>query len=473
MGEALYQRPRDGATRRLAERGAGVSWESLTEEVRRQAEVVVADTLACGIGARAVSPETVRMVQAYSAGVGSVGKSVVLATGERAGASVAAWANGALCHALDFDDAHIPSIAHFGAPCVAAALGLLQQRGGSGRDLLTAVVAGFGVGGALGRAVMPGHYRFWHGTSSLGGVAAAASAARALGLSAEATDMAISLAADGASGTRYCITAGDASKVVHAGGAAERGVVAALLAESGIDGPSGLLEHEIGFMWAYSEEHSADRLLRVVEAVGERWEILEDDIKPYPSVRISHAPVRAMAELMADGARLEDVASVTVVQPPSVVEQGWNTAPETLAAARMSIPYCIAALLVDGSLTLRQFDDTHLFDPAVREVMGRVRGRRDPALLERYGTKTCATVELRLRSGEVVERTVVWPPGSPRSPLPPEEHEAKVRSLLELGLGSDAEEDAWRVVSSISGVEDLDDGLAVLWRAATSAKERS
>lgn len=130
MGEALYQRPRDGATRRLAERGAGVSWESLTEEVRRQAEVVVADTLACGIGARAVSPETVRMVQAYSAGVGSVGKSVVLATGERAGASVAAWANGALCHALDFDDAHIPSIAHFGAPCVAAALGLLQQRGG-------------------------------------------------------------------------------------------------------------------------------------------------------------------------------------------------------------------------------------------------------------------------------------------------------------------------------------------------------
>jgi len=138
-----------------------------------------------------------------------------------------------LVHTVDFDDTHMGSIAHLGASVVSSALAVGEKVGADGPSFLTALVLAYEAGGRIGKAIMPSHYKYWHPTGTLGTIASAVVAAKYLNLTPDRMEQAISLAADGAAGLRYCIDFGDFFQSLHPGFSAWKGIVSALVIGKG------------------------------------------------------------------------------------------------------------------------------------------------------------------------------------------------------------------------------------------------
>ena len=180
-------------------------------------------------------------------------QSTVFLEGMKTSTPQAALVNGALIHTIDFDDTHMGSISHLGASVVSSTLAMGEKIGADGSSLITAIVSAYEVAGRIGKAIMPSHYKYWHPTGTLGTIATAVSSSKLLGLNTEQVEQAISLAADGASGMRYCIDFGDFSKSLHPGLSAWHGIMAAQIIRRGAVGPKGLLEFISGFCEAFSD----------------------------------------------------------------------------------------------------------------------------------------------------------------------------------------------------------------------------
>ena len=462
-GNPQHGRPPRAETYRLAEFAAGIETDSLPAAVVAQAKRVILDSLACGVAGFTVAPEIVDPIRSYVLDLGGSPQASLLVGGEQVAAPLAALANATTIHTIDYDDTHMPAIAHLGAPVVAAALAAVQRRGAGGGELIAAVVAGFEVGGKVGRAAMPSHYERWHSTASLGGLGAAGAAARGLRLDAHRADTAIGFAADDTGGTRYCIKVGDFSKSLHAGNAAWKGCQGALLAYHGAAGPTGHLEHPVGFFWAYTDERDAGRLGPEIEQLGVRWEILDDDIKAHPCILASHTAIEGTIRIVTEhGIAPESIASIRITHPFYSDRHGQNYGPDSPMAARLSIPYCVAVAATDRTVGLAQFEPDRLADRPLGELLRRVSLRSDSALNERYPSTPVSQVELETVDGSVYRTEVLRPLGSHERPMSTEQHRMKVEELLSRTLPGDVAEAVITCVDRLETVQRVDDLLALL-----------
>jgi 2-methylcitrate dehydratase PrpD len=425
----------EGLTARLAQHVAGISWEHLPSEVQAAAVRTAADAFACGLAGSRIADDVIGPLRTLVADhTGGSCTSILHEHGLPA--TVAAFVNGSTIHTIDYDDTHMAVVSHFGASVVSAALAATQASSGDGRRFLEAIVAGFEAGARVGRACMPQHYQRWHATSSLGGIAAAAAAARAFGLDARGTEMAIGLAADDTGGTRVCIMQGDISKSLHAGRAAEKGVRAAQLVAAGAIGPVGLLEHEFGFFWAYSDERDARRLPEHLADMGTRWEILENDIKAHPCILSSHTAIEATLSLAREHAfGIDDVEEVRLFQPGFSKGHGMNRDIRTVMAARLSVPWCVMVGLADGAVGLAQFSVSRIADQELLDGLDRVTLEPDPDLGLRFPGQAPNRARITLRDGRVVEREVGIALGSHQRPFTDADHRGKLIELTMDRLG--------------------------------------
>lgn len=456
-----------GPTTVLAEHAAGIGYDDLPPEAVERARQVIADALACGIAGSIIAKEITGPLAAYRRSLDIPGSATVLLDGSRAAQQVASMVNAATIHTIDYDDTHLDAVAHLGAPVVATALAALETRGGGGRELIEAVVAGFEVAGRLGRAINPDHYQRFHATSTLGGIAAAAAAARAMGLDTERTEIAIGFAADDAGGTRYCIKQGDFSKSLHAGAAAWKGAQAALLAEAGAAGPTGFLEHEVGFLWAYTDERDHARLeTEAAVPLGEHWEILKADIKAHPCILSAHTAIDGAQTLVQrHGLRLDDIRQMVLYQRGYSQKHGMNYHPDSVMAARLSVPFCVIVGIIDGKVGLEQFSEERFGDPEVLRHMPKVTVEADFALRERYPTSASTRVEITTASGDLLVEEVGYARGSHHRPMGPDEFAAKQRELLAYRLDGPAVERWLRLTSSLETLDGLEE-LADLLRTS-------
>lgn len=427
----------NGLTARLAAHVASIRWDALPEEVRSAARRTAVDAFACGLAGSTIADDVLDPILALVSDQRG-GPCTSLLHAEGLPATTAAFVNGSTIHTIDYDDTHMAVVSHFGASVVAAALAATESAGADGNRFLEAIVAGFEAGARVGRACMPQHYQRWHATSSLGGIAAAAAAARALGLDARATEMAIGLAADDTGGTRVCIAQGDISKSLHAGRAAEKGVRAALLVAAGANGPIGLLEHPFGFFWAYSDERDARRLPEQLADIGTRWEILENDIKAHPCILSAHTAIEAVLTLAREHEfGIHDVEQVELSQPPYSKGHGMNRDIGTVMAARLSVPWCVMVALADGEVGLEQFTEERIADPLLRNRLDSVVLSPDPDLGARFPGQAPNRARISLSDGRVVEHEVGVALGSHQRPFDDEGHRRKLRELTAVRLGPD------------------------------------
>jgi 2-methylcitrate dehydratase PrpD len=331
---------------------------------------------------------------------------------------------GALVHVLEMDDLHRESVTHPGCVVVPAAWAVAGPRGIGGRDFLRAVLAGYEAVCRVGNAVGPRHYKIWHNTATCGPFGSAVAAGTLLELREEPMVWALGNAGTQAAGLWQFLEEGAMSKHLHAGRAAEAGVVAAELAAHGFTGPARILEGGKGFFAAACPDADPTR---VVAAPDAPWQLTLTSIKPWPSCRHTHPAIDAALELQPQVSP-HDVAHVRIETYRAALDLCDNAVPSSEYEAKFSLHHCVAAALADGRVTLASFDG-----PA-RENLAPLRSRVAAAATAEfdstYPNDWGARVSVRTTSGTVLVAERSACKGDPQQPLARAELRAKAERLL-------------------------------------------
>lgn len=418
------------AARRLARFVLDLALDEVPGPVATATTQLVLDTL--GNALAACGEEFGRAVLQVAADLGGPPEATLLGTGRRVAAANAALANATLAHGLDFDDTREDAIVHTGCVAVTTALAVGEARGVGGRAVLEAVLAGVEVMCRVGLAV-PGalHARHFHPTAVAGAFGAAAVAAKLRGLDEDQLVHAFGICGSQASGVIEYLVDGAWTKRLHPGWAAHAGVVAAQLAGAGFTGPATVLEGAHGLYEAFAGGHDAARLRALLDGLGHAWEIAQLTFKPYPCGSIAQPYMDCALELrVLHGIRPADVAAVRCRTAAGPVPRLWEPlaikqAPPNGYAAKFSLPYLVAVILVKGRAGLAEFTDEAARDPDVLRVAQRVTYELDPAI--DYPRQFVGDVEIRLADGAVVRARRDRPRGGPGAPLGGDEIQAKFR----------------------------------------------
>ncbi len=332
---------------------------------------------------------------------------------------------GALTHILEVDDLHRESVTHPGCVVVPAACAVARSENVDGRTFLTAVLKGFEAMCRIGAAVGPAHYRTWHNTATCGPFGSAYAAGSILGLGPEEMVHALGNAGTQSAGLWEFIASGAMSKHLHAGRAAEAGVVAAELATRGFTGAPAILEGARGFFAAACPDADPAAVLRAPE---DPWQLHRTSIKPWPCCRHTHPAIDAALELAPQAEYLERVEVQTY---PAAIDVCDNQCPTTEYEAKFSLQHCVAAGLADRDIGFSSFEETAR--KRHRDLAGRVSLASGSPYDEAYPGAWGATVRIVLADGRILGASREHALGDPDAPLSPDRLEAKARRLLAFG----------------------------------------
>lgn len=371
-----------------------------------------------------------RMLLDYAASQGDGPATVIGLEGKRS-KETAALVNGGLSHIIEMDDLHRASVVHPAAPVMPAALAMVEWKGTSGLDFLTAVVLGYEVAIRIGEAVGKSHYRLWHNTSTCGVFGATAAAGWLLGLTAEQMVWALGNAGTMACGLWEFNADGAMSKHLHAGRAAASGVLAAELAQRGFTGARRILEGERGFFAATSQDAEPALVIAGLAPGMTDYRIIGVSIKPHASCRHTHPAIdAALAIRSQSGFSRERIASVEVETYQAGLSLTDNPRPTRSYAAKFSLQYCVATALWRGSAGLADFTPEAISDPDVHALMGLVRLTHSAEMEDRYPAEWPVRVTVTADDGQALMKTVNFPKGDPENPLSWTELQKKFRGMV-------------------------------------------
>jgi len=414
------------------------------------------DRLTGGGGAGpAAEPDGGTAVRAPEAAGG--GRATVLPSGDRLRAADAALANGALAHSLDFDDTHLASSLHPGAPTIAAALAVAEARDAPVGRLLDGIAAGYDVACRLGAAVNPDvHYdRGFHITATCGTFGATAAAGVVAGLDADELANAFGINGSQAAGSLQFLENGAWNKRLHPGLAARRAVEAVAFAESGFVGAAEPITGEHGFFAAYTD----DPILAEFDRL-DRDAVAETGLKPYPCCRYLHPAIDGLLAIATD-VDPDAVESVRLGLPRAGVRLTGDPIdakrrPDSFVDAQFSGPFVAALALSAGAAGGDAFlravgrlaEPAWFDDPDFRRLLDATGVAVDDEVQARFPGEWCARVVVETAGGRH-ERFVETPYGEPGDPMSPADTARKARGLVATG---DRPLDADRLVAAVEGI---------------------
>ncbi len=372
--------------------------------------------------------------------------------GTGADARTAALINGTASHIVEVDDIYRSGLYHPGVVTIPAALALAEAEHAGGSQFLTAVVAGYEVSNRIARAINPAHYTYWHTTATVGHFGAAMAGSVALGLDRMQTGHALATATTFAAGLRQAFTSDAMAKPLHAGRAAEGGVLAALAAREGVTGVPDMLDGPRGFGAAMSEDVDWDAAL---VTLGTEWTITETTPKAHACCGHNFAPLDAIRHLMrSHDLKVQDIERIKIATYRAALEICGNANPSTPAEARFSLAWCAAAMVLRGSVTPDAVTPAALSDPATRALAAKVQLTFDAEAEDRFPGARSATVSLQLSNGPDVIHHRPTRRGDPDDPLTPSEIAEKFHALARPVIGDEA---ATLLQRSIENIDQTDD----------------
>jgi 2-methylcitrate dehydratase PrpD len=352
--------------------------------------------------------------------------------GGRTTAALAAFVNASMSHAMDYDDTHAGGAGHPGGPCWSAALALAQEHGASEQETLAAFITGFDVMGKLGGGWVPGvgrslQRRGWHPTSIFGRVGAAAAACALMKLDEARIANALGVAATTAGGLVGSF--GTYGKPFHSGKAAMDGILAAQLAADGFVAATHLYELEQGLLDVLIQDRKVEP--PTLDDFETKWELLENQIKPFASCRATHSSIQA-ARSIASQVRGRKIRHVHAKVHPNALVVAGKTAPRTPLEGKFSVPFCIALGLAGYRLVASDFTEKALDDPAVADVVPRITLE---AVQDQPSFK--AFLEVTLEDGQRLHGETQCVIGHPDNPLTWDALREKFDGLVEPVLGAE------------------------------------
>lgn len=444
---------------------ASLSVAGLAPEVVEAAKANIFDTMACATGG--YSADGVQDLAGLVIDWGGKPEAGIWCTDRRVPAPMAAWVNGMMSHARDFDDTHDAAVLHAGVSVVPAAVAAAEiAPDATGADLVAGVAVGLELISRLGMATTVGIIESGYMYTSLfGHFAATAAAARVLRLDAAQTRNALGIAYSQAAGNHQVTRDAALTKRVQPGFAAKTGLISTAMSRIGIRGAQQTFEGIDGLFRTYFHDRYDPARLR--EGLGTTFDFVALSYKPYPCCRFNHTAIDAALALRP---RIGDPSAIRAIRvgvnnqayeavctPPEI-----RRAPRTVVQAQFSIPYTVAAALVTGGVGLNDLSGPALARPEILALAARTECRVDAEIEAAWGRSISpALVEVETGDG-IVSHRVDYPRGHARNRMTRADFEAKMAGCLAAsGLDWPADTVA-RFRAAVDGLEHAASGRSVL-----------
>jgi aconitate decarboxylase len=445
-------------TRKIAEFVSTLTYEAIPAEVRERIKLLILDSLGCAI--YGADLEWCRILQASLEAVDATRTTSVWGTKLRLSSPHAALANGTQVQGFELDDVHRQGVLHVGAVTLPPLIAVAESHAGlSGKELLTAAVAGYEIGPRVGRCMGQEHIgQGWHSGATLGVYSAAAGAARGLKLSTDQTVHALGIAGTQSAGL-MAAQYGAMVKRMHAGRSAQSGLYGALLARNGFTGIVDVFEAPYGgFCTTFSRSQDRFNLAELSAGLGERFETMGIALKFYSCVGSNHTTLDAIRDIRRRRPfTLAELDRIVVHGSQVTVDHvGWPYRPEGLTSAQLNLPFCVATLLIEGDVFVDQFTPAAVDDGGRIALSRKVEVVHDGAITALGSAfRHKVRVDIHLRDGAVESETREAPRGSEQSFATADEIVQKFRKLTRHAMSATRQA---ALVDAVLALEELPDG---------------
>jgi 2-methylcitrate dehydratase PrpD len=449
---------------------ANLKFQDLPDEALRIARRCILDGL--GLMFAGSDQPCTNIVRRQSMGLGRVPEAIVLGSEAiRLAAPLSALVNGTAGHAMDWDDTQLSVtpdriyglLTHPTIPPLAAGLAVSEKIGKvSGKDFLTAFLAGFEVECKIAEAIRPDHYKKgFHTSSTVGTFAAAMAAGKLLGLSESQLCHALGSSASMAAGIRANF--GTMMKPVHVGRAAFSGVSAALWAADGFEACPDGLDGQWGFFHVMGGGFDREK---IVGCLGKPHTIIDPgvSIKPYPCGVLTHPSMDAMLSLVKEyDLRPDDVTEVVLCAGYNILNPiRYHTAQNELQA-KFCMPFLLSAILISRRAGVKEFTDHYVNSAPVQAMIRRVRTEFDPAIEAKGYEKIRSRVEVVLKDGrKIVRDSGEAYRGGPDNPLSDKDLQGKFTDCSDKLLDAKARQAIFAAVAGLDTITDMKEFVSLL-----------
>jgi len=444
-------------TQTLARFASNVSYEDLSPEVVDWAKYLCLDF--AGVTLNGSGTDSATAVVKALEDVGRTGPSAIVGTNKRVLPEYAAMANGTAFHSIEMDDVNNEASLHPGVVAFPTALAMADIAPVTGKEFISAVVAGYDVIVRLGRALKPKeHYgRGFHPTGTCGAFGGAAVAARLLGLRGDDYTHALGIAGSQAAGSMEYLAQGAWTKRLHPGWASHSGIWAALLARAGYTGPTTIFEGRDGFLSAYSGDPDPSLVLK---DLGEEYLLTQTGIKPHACCRYNQGPIDCLLDIgQANDFQPMEIEEVKI----GVLSQGMRLVaepvdskrnPKSVVDMQFSMHFAAAVALSYGSASLSEYTLGVPERPEVRHIMDRVECVTDPKLDAQTPKLFPAWAEVRTTDGRTMHSELTYPKGDPENPVTWDEMQNKFKLLSAPVISNQRQQE---IMAAVDSLEQLDD----------------
>lgn len=416
------------ASIRLVEYLTALEEADLSSHLLQHATMAVLDNVGCGLyGAR---QPWGRIVREFVLAERGQGRATLYGAAQTVSPARAALANGTATHGFELDDIVQGALTHPGAVVVSAALAAGEECRASGPRLLLAVIAGYEMMARLGLALGAEHNtNGYHTTGVAGSIASAVAAGIVSKLTTEQLLAAIGIACSTAAGIKaFTQGTGGMVKRMHAGHAAEAGVVACELAKRGFTGPREGIDGRYGLLEVIGGSDTRPDALD--SGLGKDLAITRIWVKAFPCCGLIHSTSHALEALKAEH-RLSpaQVEEIRICTGERAVHQNGDPDPREPMTAQYSLQYSAGVAIAKDARDPEAYAQENLFDPDVRKIAARTRLEVDPEMNALFPAHFAARVVVKTVDGRTLERTVIDPHGTPADPFTFDEVAAKFARL--------------------------------------------
>ncbi len=416
-------------SRQLSEFAVNLKYKDLPKDVVHEVKRYLYDSVGCAYGS--VNTKDVNVIRDIYKEMGGKEEATVIGFGDRMPAVNATLINSLMIRALDFNDIYWKEDPSHPSDIIPAALSVGELMNKSMEDVITAIVLAYEFEQRLCEFAVPGiRERKWH-HATLTQFVSPIVAGKLLDLTVDQMVNAIGI--NGCHNhTIGCPTAGKLTMMKNTVDpmATQTGVFAALMAQRGYTGTEAVFEGKEGFMDVYGPDWNIDKL---VGNLGEKFKILECSMKAFPTEALTHthitATLKAVTENDIKHDEIESVTLTTIARACDILFDPHKYRPDSRETADHSLPYCIAAAIVDRKITTDSFSEEKLKDPKIWEVIDKIKGEASEEFEKMFPAKQPSKVVVRTKDGREFSEYLEYPKGDPREPMTMEDLDNKFIAL--------------------------------------------
>jgi 2-methylcitrate dehydratase PrpD len=425
-------------TAQLAEFAANLGFDDIPEPTVRRTEELFLDWVGSALAGKGGPPVEAMERFARMMGPQRDGKSEVLISRRMTTPLFAAMVNAASSHFVEQDDVHTGSVFHPASVVFPSVLAAAQSQKSSGRDFVTAAVAGYEVGIRVGEFLGRSHYEVFHTTGTAGTLASAAATGRLLGLTSGQMRDAFGSAGTQAAGLWEFLRDAADSKQLHTANAAAGGLTAAYLSREGFTGAKCILEGPRGMAAGMSKDSNPAKL---TAELGQRWATSETSFKYHACCRHTHPAADALLQMIVSHDLLpQDIVGVTAhVHKGAIDVLGTALNPQTVHQAKFSMGTVLGLIAFFRCAGVKEFDQ-YFNDPRIVDFRQRVEMTLDSEVDLAYPARWIGKVTATTADGRTLHGRCEAPKGDPGNTLTRAELEQKALDLAAYsGAASPAE----------------------------------